>query len=33
MLGWDVAQRRDDRIDNALLCAGVWRNMFNRGRS
>jgi transposase len=33
MLGWNVAQRRDDRIDNALFCTGVWHNMFNMGRS
>ena len=33
MLGWNVAQRRDDRIDNALFCTGVWYNMFNMGRS
>ena len=23
MLGWNVAQKRDDRIDNALFCTGV----------
>ena len=33
MLGWNVTQRRDDRIDNALFCTGVWHNMFNMGRS
>ena len=33
MLGWNIAQRRDDRIDNALFCTGVWHNMFNMGRS
>ena len=33
MLGWNVAQRRDDRIDNALFCTGVWDNLFNIGRS
>ena len=33
MLGWNVAQRRDDRIDNALFCTGVWHNLFNMGRS
>ena len=27
------AQRRDDRIDGALFCTGVWHNMFNMGRS
>ena len=29
MPGWNVAQRRDDRIDNALFCTGVLHNMFN----
>ena len=33
MLGWNVAQRRDDRIDNALFCTGVWHNLFNMNRS
>ena len=33
MLGWNIAQRRDDRIDNALFCTGVWHNLFNIGRS
>jgi transposase len=33
MLGWNVAQKRDDRIDHALSCTGVWHNMFNMGRS
>ena len=32
MLGWNVAQKRDDRIDNALFCTGVWHNLFNMGR-
>ena len=29
MLGWNVAQRRDDRIDSALFCSGLWHNLFN----
>ena len=33
MLGWNVAQRRDDRIDNAIFCTGLWHNLFNIGRS
>ena len=33
MPGWNIAQRRDDRIDNALFCTGVWHNLFNMGRS
>jgi transposase len=27
--GWKVAQKRDDRIDTALLCTGVWHNLMN----
>jgi len=27
--GWDVAQRRDDRIETAVTCANVWHNLFN----
>ena len=30
---WNVAQRRDDRIDNAQICTGVRHNMFNMGRT
>jgi len=33
MLGWNIAQRRDDRIYSALFCTGVWHNLFNMGRS
>jgi len=33
MLGWSIAQRRDDRIDSALFCTGVLHNLFNMGRS
>jgi transposase len=33
MLGWNITQRRDDRIDSALFCTGVWHNLFNMGRS
>lgn len=29
MLGWNVAQKRDDRIDSALFCSGLWHNLFN----
>ena len=32
MLGWNVAQKREDRIDNALFCTGLWHNLFNMGR-
>ncbi len=33
MLGWNIAQRRDDRIDSAIFCTGLWHNLFNIGRS
>ena len=33
MFGWNIAQRMDDRIDNALFYTGVWHNMFNMDRS
>jgi transposase len=29
MLGWSIAQRRDDRIDCANVCIGLWHNLFN----
>ncbi|MDG7036233.1 MAG: hypothetical protein JRM72_02465 [Nitrososphaerota archaeon] len=32
MLGWGVAQRREDRIYSALFCVGLWHNLFNMGR-
>ena len=32
MLGWNIAQKRNDRIDNALFCTGLWHNLFNMGR-
>ena len=33
MLGQNVAQRRDDRIDSEIFCTGLWHNIFNIGRS
>jgi transposase len=33
MLDWNIVQSRDDRIDNALFCTGVWYNLFNMARS
>jgi transposase len=33
MLGQNVAQRRDDRIDSAIFCTGLWHNLFNIWRS
>jgi transposase len=33
MLRWNVAQRRDDRIDSAIFCTGLWHNLFNIGLS
>ena len=29
MLGWGIAQRREDRIDCAQVCTGLWHNLFN----
>ena len=29
MLGWGIAQRRDD---SALFCTGLWHNLFNFDR-
>ena len=29
MLGWGIAQRREDRIDCANVCTGLWHNLFN----
>jgi len=28
MCGWKIWQRREDRIDTALLCIGVWHNLM-----
>lgn len=27
--GWQVAQRREDRIETAITCANLWHNLFN----
>lgn len=27
--GWKVGQKRDDRINTALTCTGVWHNLMN----
>ena len=29
MFGWNVRQKREDRIDTALFCRGIWHNLFN----
>ena len=29
MFGWSIAQRREDRIDCANVCTGLWHNLFN----
>jgi len=31
-IGWGIAQRRDDRIDSALFCTGLWHIPFNLDR-
>lgn len=28
MCGWKIWQRKDDRIDTALMCKGVWHNLM-----
>jgi transposase len=28
MFGWGIAQKREDRIDGALFCIGLWYNLF-----
>ena len=30
--GWKVCQKREERIDTALLCKGVWHNLFLLGK-
>ncbi len=27
--GWEIPQRRQDRIDNTLSCQNLWHNLFN----
>ncbi|MFP3262481.1 MAG: hypothetical protein RXP28_06600 [Nitrososphaeria archaeon] len=29
LFGWEIAQRREERIDSALFCTGPWHNLFN----
>jgi transposase len=29
MLGWGIAQKREDRINCAQFCTGLWYNLFN----
>ena len=29
MLGWGIAQRREDRIHTAHICQGTWHNLLN----
>ena len=29
MFGWSIAQRREDRVDCANACTGLWHNLFN----
>ncbi|HLD78837.1 MAG TPA: ISNCY family transposase, partial [archaeon] len=31
LCGWNVAQRRDDRVETALFCTGVWHNLMRLG--
>ena len=32
LFGWGIAQRREDRIDSASFCTGLWHNLFNINR-
>ena len=32
MHGWNVAQKRNDRIYSALFCTGTWHNLLNMDR-
>ena len=32
LFGWEIAQRREDRIDSALFCTDLWHNIFNFDR-
>ena len=32
LFGWEIAQRKEDRIDSALFCTGLWHNLFNLNR-
>jgi Transposase len=32
LFGWEIAQKREDRVDSALFCTGLWRNLFNFDR-
>lgn len=29
MLGWGITQKRNDRINCAMTCTGLWHNLFN----
>ena len=29
MLGWGITQKRNDRINCANTCTGLWHNLFN----
>lgn len=29
MFGWGIAQKREDRIECANVCTGLWHNLFN----
>ena len=29
LFGWEIAQRREDRVDSASFCTGLWHNLFN----
>ena len=31
LLGWKINQKREDRIDTAIFCKVIWRNLFQLG--
>jgi len=32
LFGWEIAQRRENRINSTLFCTGLWHNLFNLNR-
>ena len=32
LLGWKISQKKEDRIDTAIFCKVIWRNLFQLGR-
>jgi len=32
MMGWKIGQKREDRIETAIFCKMIWRNLFRMNR-